>query len=405
MTIDSTDARRDSTASGSPEPGRCHSSLAPTSAGLVDQGSLVVGHSPEAASPDSDRHQAGALSTTAAEAALSPAMTPVCQSNSASSSVAVITEATSPTMDHSTSRITRARRASPQTAPLHEPPPRPLTSTLKWPGWCLGIIEHGDEVLGANHLGLVDQEVRDMCGSFRPQVQRIWSARGPRCLLAALVTAQRFNPTSWSHPTDLHMDEVRQVVFSVVERWSDEQFAAVITSHTRAEYVTRFLSATAQEQLDMSFLRLFQAVDSAAPRVYVISVNSHAGSTQASLDIIGNHIGSTTSTPCIVLYRHVAADGHFEAVSWKPRRGATPLTTSFTASHELIVSLEKWKSQVSDRQAPPPKRRKITGEVIDLVLEEQTNGATSHELAYGTPAQESTNETLPPELTNGTLPS
>jgi hypothetical protein len=232
-----------------------------------------------------------------------------------------------------------------------------------------------------------------MCGSLRPQVQRIWSARGPRSLLAALVTAQRFNPTSWSHPTNLHMDELRQRIFNVVERWTNE-FAAVITSHTRVEYVTKFLSATSQEQLDMSFLRLFQAVDPSAPRVYVISVNSPASRSQVSLDIIGNHTGSTTNTPCIVLYRHVASDGHFEAVSWKPSRGGTPLTSSFTGSHEFIVSLEKWKNQVGHGEGPSPKRRRITDDVIDLVQDELVNGA---------PAQELANETPPHELTNGTL--
>ena len=409
MNVDSADARHDSTASSSPQPGH-HSSLAPTAADLVDRGSLVVGHSLEAASTDSGSHQAGTFSTTALEVSLSSAMASVCESNGASSSVVVTSEvSTTPTtMDHATSRTTRSRRSSPETASPQEQPSRSLTSSrLKWPGWCLGIIENGDQVLDANYLGLVDQEVREMCGSFRPQVQRIWSARGPRCLLAALVTAQRFNPLNWSHPTDQQMDELRQVVFDVVERWSDQQFADVITSHTKAEYLTKVLSATSQEQLDISFLRLFQSVAPAAPRVYVISLNTHAGSTQVSLDIIGNHIGSTTTTPCIVLYRHIAFDGHVEAVGWKPSRGATPLTTSFTSSHDLIVSLEKWKNQISDSDSwsPSPKRRRTMGEVIDLVLEEQTNEGTSRKLTHGTPTQELTDERPPHELGNGTPPS
>ena len=213
--------------------------------------------------------------------------------------------ATSTTLDHSTTPNTRTRRSLRQSTSPPANPARSSTPRLKLPVWCLGITENGDEVLDANHLGLVNQEVRERCGSSRPQVQRIWSARGPRSLLAALVTAQRFNPTSWSHPTDLHMDEVRQRVFNVVESWTDEQFAAVITSHTRVEYVAKFLSATSPEQLDMSFLRLFQAADPSSPRLYVISVDSHSCSGQVSLDIIGNHTGSLTNTPCIVLYRHV----------------------------------------------------------------------------------------------------
>ena len=48
---------------------------------------------------------------------------------------------------------------------------------------------------------------------------------------------------------------------------------------------------------------------------------------------IGKH------TSCVVLYRHVSSDNHFEAVSWKPSRGGTPLTTSFLYSHEFIVAL------------------------------------------------------------------
>ena len=88
-----------------------------------------------------------------------------------------------------------------------------------------------------------------------------------------------------------------------------------------------------------------------------------------------------------------ASEGHFEAVSWKPSRGATPLTTSFTGSHDLIVSLEKWKNQVGHGECPSPKRRRVTDDVIDLVQDESVNGE---------PAQELTNESPPHELVNGT---
>jgi hypothetical protein len=173
---------------------------------------------------------------------------------------------------------------------------------------------------------------------------------------------------------------LRQRIHDEVDRWSDEQFAAVITGYTRTEYMAKVLNASSEDQLDMSFLRLFQAADPAHPRVYVIS---NGGTRQASLDIIGSH---NANAPCIVLYLHASSDNHFEAVSWKPSRGGTPLTTSFSRSHEVIVSLEKW-----NRPTPPPTRKRRRpgldeGEVIDLVQDERSNGEASYELTNQPPS-------------------
>jgi hypothetical protein len=315
--------------------------------------------------------------------------------STSSSSTAVTSEisASSTTANQSTSRKTRPRHSLQRPTSPPRSPPQSSLARLKRPLWCLEIVEDGDKVLGANQLGLVDQDLRDMCGSVRPQVQRIWSDRGPRCLLAALVTAQRFTPASWSHPTHHQMEELCQRVHDEVERWSDEQFATVITGYRRTEYVTKFLNPSSDGQLDMAFVRLLQAVDPAHPRVYVISVSSHAGARQASLDIIGNFNGASANTSCIVLYRHVSSDSHFEAVSWKPSRGGTPLTTSFLYSHEFIVALEKWKKG-NNRHSPSPsatrKRRRPsleTGQMIDLVQDELTNGVpSSHEVTNQKPS-------------------
>ena len=313
--------------------------------------------------------------------------------SSSSSSAVVVSETSAPstTADKSTSRITQTRHALQRTTSPRSP--RSSPAGLKRSLWCLGIVEDGGTVLSTNQLGLVDHEVREMCASLRPQVQRIWSDRGPRCLIAAPVTAQRFTAASWSHPTQQQMDELRQRVHDEVERWTDEQFAAIITDYTRTEYVTGFLDALSEGQLDMSFLQLFQAVDHAHPRVYVISVSSHAGARQASLDIFGNYNGVSSNTPCIVLYRHLSSDNHFEAVSWKPSRGGTPLTASFSWTHEFIVALEKWNqgnSRHSQSPSPTRKRRRTSleaGEMIDLVQDELTNGApSSHELTNQTPS-------------------
>ena len=274
--------------------------------------------------------------------------------------------------------VSRAQRSAQGSSPLiQHTPPRLSSGKLKMPSWCLGIVEDGSAVLHANQLGLVDHDVRKMCGSVRPQVQRIWSERGPRSLLAALVTAQQFTPASWSHPTRQQMNEVRQRVHDAVEGWSDEQFAAVVTEYTKAEYVSTFLTESSEGLLDLVFLRLYQAVDPAHPTLYVFSVTSRAGSGHATLDIIGKR--NKPNSPCIVVYRHVTSDSHFEAVSWKPSRGATPLTTSFTASHEFIVALEKWKHDGNAQPPSPTRKRKRTAsegtEVIDVEQDELQHDA------------------------------
>jgi hypothetical protein len=339
-------------------------------------------HSPQAEQP----------SFTAAESDESSSRASVSQlpfpSSSSSSSSTRPTVATSESTDSSTARDRSARRNRHSRQPSTQPP-RSSPSRLIRPLWCLEMVEDGTTVLGANQLGLVDREVREICSCLRPQMQRIWSERGPRSLLAALVTAQRFTPTSWTHPTHQQMDELRQRVHDMVERWSDEHFAVVITEYKRTDYVTRFLTSSAEGPLDMSFLRVLEAVDPAYPTVYVICVNSLADPRQASLDIIGNPSGlNTKQAPCIVLYRHVSSDNHYEAVSWKPSRGGTPLTTSFTRSHELIVALEKWHSR-SPSLSPTRKRKRTTREVVDLVQDEVSNGASSsheHELGNGGPS-------------------
>ena len=289
------------------------------------------------------------------------------------------------------SSVTRAQRAvSLSSLPTQQTPPRLSFGKLKMPSWCLQIVEDGDAVLDANQLGLVDAEVRNMCGSVRPQVQRIWSERGPRSLLAALVTAQQFTPASWSHPPRQQMNEARQRVHDAVEGWSDDQFAAVVSEYAKAEYVSGFLTESSEGLLDLTFLRLYQAVDPAHPTLYVFSVTSRAGPGHASLDIIGKR--SKPNSPCFVLYRHVSSDSHFEAVSWKPSRGATPLTTSFTASHELIVALKKWKQDGNAHPPSPTRKRKRTAsetnEVIDAERDElQHDGVPSlPELAAPTPS-------------------
>ena len=127
------------------------------------------------------------------------------------------------------------------------------------------------------------------------------------------------------------MDDIRQRVYDAVELWSEQQFASVLSGRAKAGYVSECLSASSEGQLDLSFLRLLQAVDPTHPKVYVISVRSHHdGDGHASLDTIAHHHESPDSnTPSIVLYRHESFGSHFEAVSWKPSRGGTPLSTSF----------------------------------------------------------------------------
>ena len=280
---------------------------------------------------------------------------------------------------------TRIQRSAQRSSPLPQhTPPRSSLSKLKMPSWCLQIVEDGSAVLHANQLGLVDHEVRKMCGSVRPQVQRIWCERGPRSLLAALVTAQRFTAASWSHPTHQQMDEVRQRVHDAVEGWSDDQFLAVVTEYGKAEYVSRFLTESSEGQLDLSFLLLFQAADPARPTVYVFSVTSHAGPGHASLDVIGEH--NAPDRRCLVLYRHVSSDRHFEAVSWKPSRGATPLTTSFTGSHELIVALRRWKRDFNTPSPSPTRKRKRTASEMTEVIDVEQDEPSPPELGVSTPS-------------------
>ena len=297
--------------------------------------------------------------------------------------------ASSATEDHSAGRINSVRHSTQSATSPPSSPPRSSQATLKRPLWCVGIVGDGNTVLGENQLGLVDQEVREMCGSLRPQVQRIWSVCGSRSLLAALVTAQRFTPASWSHPTPQQMDALRQRVHDGLEQWSDEQFAAVVDGYTRTEYSSRYLTASAEQPLDTSFVRLIQALDPAYPSVYVISVDSHANTKQASLDIIGNQDGANTTTPCIVLYRHVSSDNHFEAVSWKPSRGGTPLTTSFRRSHEFIAALEKWNQGSNGHSSSPSltRKRRRADVIIDSVQDELTDDAavTTNNSANQTP--------------------
>ena len=273
------------------------------------------------------------------------------------------------------------RRESRRSSSLSRSPPRASSGKLKQPEWCREMVEDGHAVLHAHQLGLVNQDVRDMCGSVRPQVQRIWSDRGLRSLLAALVTARHFTPASWSHPTHQQMDDIRQRVYDAVELWSEQQFASVLSGREKAGYVSECLSASSEGQLDLSFLRLFQAVDPTHPTVYVISVSSHHdGDGHASLDTIAHHHESDSNTPSIVLYRHVSFGSHFEAVSWKPSRGGTPLNTSFTRSHDLIVALERWKRGGSAEADAPPsltrKRKLVALDAIHLEQDEPDDGAS-----------------------------
>jgi hypothetical protein len=220
-------------------------------------------------------------------------------------------------------------------------------------------------VLNERCLGLVNQDVQEMCGTLRPQLQRVWSNRGPCSLLAALVTARDFQPADWSHPPVAEMEAVRRRVHDVVQEQSAEEFAAIIPIHQRETYMTQFLSASAATQeLDMSFLRLYRAAQSPAPRIFVVSVTSSDDKVASPpLEVIGKRdSGSTASTPAIVLYRHasVSPGGHFEAVSWKPSRGGIPLTTQFTSSHEPIVALDRWHGSCrrpSSRSPSPAKKR------------------------------------------------
>ena len=272
-------------------------------------------------------------------------------------------------------RRSSQRSTSPSRSPL-----RPLSGKLKQPEWYRNIVEDGNTELHGHQLGLVNPNVRAMCGSVRPQVERIWSERSPHSMLAALVTARHFTHASWSHPTHQQMVDLRQRVHDAVDPWSEERFAAVLSGRTKTEYVSTFLIASSEEPLDLSFLRLFQAVDPAHPTLYVISVSLHDGLGHAFLDSIGPHDEADTHTPCIVLYRHESLDNHFEAVSWKPSRGGTPLTTSFTRTHELIVALEEWKQGGYQPDSSPPsstRKRKIAAvEVIDVVQDQpSSNGA------------------------------
>jgi hypothetical protein len=241
------------------------------------------------------------------------------------------------------------------------PPTPPLraaaTANLKRPEWCRVIVEDGGVVLDERCLGLVNQEVQQMCGTVRPQLQRVWSSRGPCSLLAALVTARDFQPGSWTHPTVAQMEDVRRRVHDLVHEQTDEAFAAIVPSYKRETYMTQFLAASASPQeLDMSFLRLYRAAQSPAPRICVLSVTSSGDmDTSSSLKVIGNRHGGAAA---IVLYRHasISPGGHFEAVSWKPSRGGVPLTTHFTSSHELIVALDKWHGSPSRSPSPAKKR-------------------------------------------------
>ena len=176
------------------------------------------------------------------------------------------------------------------------------------------------------------------------------------------------------------MDEIRQRVYDAVELWSEEQFASVLSGRAKTGYVSECLTASSEQQLDLSFLRLLQAVDPTHPTVYVISVSSHhGGHGHASLETVGHHHESDAKTPSIVLYRHVSFGHHFEAVSWKPSRGGTPLITSFTRSHELIVALEKRKRGENEEAESPPsptrKRKLVALDVIDLEQDEPSDGA------------------------------
>jgi hypothetical protein len=360
-------------------------SMAADSAGTLRESS--ASHAPPPESPPIT-----VAETSGSFASVSVSTLPSVGLSSSSSAAVIVTSGinvSSATENHSTGRTNRARHSiqSATSPPLN--PQRSSPATLKRPSWCVGIVGEGNTVLGENQLGLVDQGVREICGSLRPQVQRIWSIPGRRSLLAALVTAQHFTPASWSHPTPQHMDDLRQRVHDGLEQWSDEQFAAVVIGYTRTEYSTKFLTASSQEPFDTSFVHLIQAVDPTYPSVYVISVDSHADAKQASLDIIGNQIGASTTTPCIVLYRHVSSDNHFEAVSWKPSRGGTPLITSFRRSHEFIAALEMWNQGRNGHSSSPSltRKRRRTGEMIDLVQDEMTDdaAATTHNSADQTP--------------------
>ena len=226
------------------------------------------------------------------------------------------------------------------------------SSQLRVPSWNCAVQQDALTPVPERGLGLCNAAVhRDMCGTEKHQLQRVWSRPSAHPFLSALLRALHFRvDTRFDPPSEAQEAESIASMARTLSTWSDDQLSRCLP-HGPAQSVADFIAAhlAHKADVDVSALYVFAAALTPSPRVYLISVGPPPQ--QPSLEVIKG--SSDSKSPCVVLYHLQAGEEpHVEAVGWKRgTRGPSPVKTLHQPSDAIIRALDAWYSAHASHDA------------------------------------------------------